>query len=244
MNNDIQILIKSSTQFGPLERKSWQSSCNIAYKFNKASKIFAKYERPGRKNYFCFLVVDGEIKASYSGFSFEFLDRKGFLSTDTFSLSSRATSLLGNHLYKYLADNGYDFVCGWPNKNIANIRYRYLNWRYLGHKRVYIAYPKLFPSAPQQYKLGPFAREDNQFISREPNKWLKIIDNSTKVSSESYRRFNLSLGNSNYRFAHVPLANQSKLFGYKLLSDVQHEMVLEVVHELFRIADFSWIDVP
>lgn len=244
MNNDIQILIKNSAQFERLELNSWQSSCNIAYNFKNASKIFAKYTRSTQKNYFCVLVDDDEIKASYSGFSFDFLGRKGFLSTDTFSLSSRATSLLGNHLYKHLTDKGYDFVCGWPNKNIASIRYKYLNWRYLGQKRVYIAYPKLFPSAPRRYKLGPFAREDNQFISRDPYKWLNIIDNSTKVSSVSYRRVSLALGNLNHRYRHLPLANQTKLFGYRLLNDGQSEVLVDVLRELFRIADFSWIDVP
>ena len=240
----MKISIKNLTQFTEAERHSWISSCNKAFKFKRGSQILTKYENQNLKCFFCLLSEGSDILASYSGFSFMYCGRKGFLSTDTFSLASHSTSLLGSHLYDFLRENDYNFVIGWPNQNIAAIRQRFLQWTFLGRKQIYFAYPKVTLGSHEQYASGPFPRSQGEFFSRKQRKWLQAIDNNTKASTASYKRLSVSMGKLNRGYIYLPIINQSKLFGYRILKDERSPEMQSLVRQLFSEADLSWIDVP
>ena len=240
----IRLEIKTFSEFTRTDMASWVAACNIAYNFNSGQKVLLKYSNAPLETYFCLLYQNEELKASYSGFNFNFRGLKGFLSTDTFSLFPRGTTIMGEHLYAFLKDCEFDVVCGWPNKQIERLRQKFLGWQYIDRKNVYFVYPKISKNSTVLSDVGPFSRSHGQFFSRRDFGLFYAIDNRTTISCMKYRGFGISMGNLNKNFVHIQIPNYSKLFGYRPLVEGKSADIGLKMNQLFSIADLSWIDVP
>lgn len=238
-----KIVVKTYCDLTNEEILSWVSNCNKAFRFDKATFILQKYASK-KDNFFCLLIDNSEVIASYSGFSCVTSGFRAFLSTDTFSLSRHSTSILGSYLYDHLRSLDYDFVFGWPNERIKNIRAKYLHWNYLGHKQLYVAYPKVGFTVNTEIERGPFSRKRGGFFSRNPICGMRTIDNLCNPSVMNYSRINIALGSKNPCFYHVPIPGQRKLFGFCVLQAGRADRIQAPVKNLFNNADLSWIDVP
>lgn len=240
----IRLEIKTYSEFTQADMASWVSACNTAYKFNYGDKLLLKYSNSRLETYFCLLYHNEELKASYSGFNFNFRGLKGFMSTDTFSLFPRGTTIMGEHLYAFLTESEFDVVCGWPNKHIERLRRKFLGWQYIGRKEIYLTYPKIVNRTTMNLDVGPFPRSQGQFLTRKDFGLFYAIDNRTSISGVKYCGLGISMGCLNKKFFHIRIPKYSKLFGYRPLVDGKSSHIRRKMNELFSIADLSWIDVP
>lgn len=214
-----------------------------------ADAAFGKYQLNSDAARFCFAIVNGDIVAAYCGFIVTMGDHTLFLSTDTMSngVFKNATVRLAKVLYPSLAVEGVEAVCGYPNKNVENIRVKKLGWRIEGNLYPYLGVPLLWRLFRKHGNclcpLWSIERPKQGFmLSQRP--LLRILGrHGLYHASFPAFVFTLSAFKPGVFFLKVPeLLIAPKRFGYVILDDSRS--ISTTLANVVRCLDLNTIDVP
>lgn len=105
-----------------------------------ANDIFLKYEL--NLSRFSLVYIGKQLVAAYSGIQMQSNYLRVFMSTDTMSDGKvRGGSIIaGMALYEQLKLEGFDIVCGFPNKKIEWLRENKLGWQYVKRLNLYLIF--------------------------------------------------------------------------------------------------------
>jgi hypothetical protein len=220
----------------------WLNLFGKCFKASNASahNIFRKYLL--NDSIFCFLEIDQEIIASYSGLVLNTNDgNKIFLSCDTMSDGTirGGSIMLANHLYPYLRSIGITVVCGFPNDKIAGLRVNKLGWEIYEDLYVYLR-PKFLPNSNYQSELPlesfTINRPSTGFFKNVPF-FLQLAGYEKKFSLFEVRFSNTRLGLPYFKVKHM-----TKRFGFKIIDTENEETHRNWLNNL-SLSERS-IDVP
>lgn len=250
-NSYVIVIKKSFNDLSTNDINAWLNlfvqsyHCNIEH----AKNILDKYAIYNKNSIFCFIYYNENIVASYSGIVKNFNNRNIFISMDTMSngFIHNATFKMANFLYDYLRLNGFCFVCGFPNKNIINIRIRKLSWVICGSLRGYIGIPFFW-----RFFLFKKSHLSNLWcINRPPHGFfikrvgfINLLGRNGLYKNNFFSLiFTLSAKSPGVFFFRIPnfILNEKK-FGFKILNNdcIGEKEILEIINYL----DLNCIDIP
>ena len=191
-----------------------------------------------------FAYVDGELVACYNVLLFEIKGLRLALSVDTMSNGklNRATTKLAERLYAKLKADGIAAVVGFPNKNVINIRKKYLNWRIISEVKLRLIFRAKKKS--EEYVLYGINRPRNFcFNSSRLKGRLAGFSSFGRAIHNGIIPVYIEFSARNYKGITIPKwIIQPKYFGLVWL--VENGKTSELEDMLVKNINWFFIDVP
>ncbi|PKO87648.1 MAG: hypothetical protein CVU16_15360 [Betaproteobacteria bacterium HGW-Betaproteobacteria-10] len=216
----------------------------------QAARVFRKYRlNDARLN--C-LFIDGNLCACYAGLVLDFADTRVLLATDTMSDGTfrRASALLGSELYEALRREGVGAVCGYPNRNIAELRKKLLFWKLAGSLHMFVGIPGLWRLRPRRRAFAPalwWLQRPPEGYFKDAKQYFRLLGRDGLYGESRLGLvFTLSAARPGPFFVRVPgFIFAPRNFGYRVLAEGDQTRQIEqaIVDALPRL-DLETIDVP
>lgn len=208
----------------------------------RAEMIYRKYDLNDAK--FCLVFSNGRLVAAYSGLSLRTTNGlKIFLSTDTMSSGEikGGSIIAATHLYTLLTDDGYDCICGYPNKKIIGLRQAKLDWKILKQVDLFMRIvPKKFVLRLKYKPTFTLNRPDEGFFGHKPT-CFKLGKYKSNLFSVELRLSSENLGRGYLNISNI-FPHTRKYFGYRILRNENASTIVNLLDELKLMEDS--IDVP